>query len=202
MRRRTLVVSTAALLSVACTQEPGRLPPSISEVRLLLFTASPHDNNISVHLSGDGESPVRETLAQGQAILHIADDGTGDFKLIASNIDNVIMAHIHCGPATVNGPIRVWFYPNIGTSGAPAASGAGRHDGVLAEGAFPVALGTLSCPAFAATPTSPAIPAMSLLEAIHAGYAYVNVHTNDGVDGVNTGPGDFPGGEIRAQTAK
>jgi hypothetical protein len=25
------------------------------------------------------------------------------------------------------------------------------------------------------------------------------VHTNDGTDGVNTGPGDFPGGEIRGQ---
>jgi hypothetical protein len=30
------------------------------------------------------------------------------------------------------------------------------------------------------------------------GNAYVNLHTNDGVDGINTGPGDFPGGEIRA----
>ena len=30
------------------------------------------------------------------------------------------------------------------------------------------------------------------------GRAYVNLHTNDGVDPVDTGPGDFPGGEIRA----
>jgi hypothetical protein len=27
----------------------------------------------------------------------------------------------------------------------------------------------------------------------------VNVHTNDGVDPINTGAGDFPGGEIRGQ---
>jgi hypothetical protein len=32
-----------------------------------------------------------------------------------------------------------------------------------------------------------------------AGNAYVNVHTNDGVDPTNTGAGDFPGGEIRGQ---
>ena len=32
-----------------------------------------------------------------------------------------------------------------------------------------------------------------------SGNAYVNVHTNDGVDPPNTGPGDFPGGEIRGQ---
>jgi hypothetical protein len=34
--------------------------------------------------------------------------------------------------------------------------------------------------------------------ALNDGDAYVNIHTNDGVDGINTGPGDFPGGEIRA----
>ena len=38
-----------------------------------------------------------------------------------------------------------------------------------------------------------------LLKAIADGRTYVNVHTNDGVDGVNTGPGDFAGGEIRGQ---
>jgi hypothetical protein len=32
-----------------------------------------------------------------------------------------------------------------------------------------------------------------------AGETYVNVHTNDGVDPTNTGPGDIPGGEIRGQ---
>ena len=39
----------------------------------------------------------------------------------------------------------------------------------------------------------------SALDLLDSGNAYVNVHTNDGVDPVNTGPGDFPGGEIRAQ---
>jgi hypothetical protein len=29
----------------------------------------------------------------------------------------------------------------------------------------------------------------------------VNVHTNDGVDPADSGPGDFPGGEIRGQIA-
>jgi len=35
--------------------------------------------------------------------------------------------------------------------------------------------------------------------AMRSGDAYVNVHTNDGIDPVNTGPGDFPAGEIRGQ---
>jgi hypothetical protein len=40
---------------------------------------------------------------------------------------------------------------------------------------------------------------MPLLDAIRAGLTYVNAHTNDGVAPTNTGPGDFPGGEIRGQ---
>ena len=36
-----------------------------------------------------------------------------------------------------------------------------------------------------------------LLQYLRNGGAYVNVHTNDFVDPANTGPGDFPGGEIR-----
>jgi hypothetical protein len=199
LRHRSLVGVTATLLAVACT--PDRTTPTSAELRIPLFATSAsasRNDNTSVHLDGDGEFPVRETQAQGQAILHIAEDGaTVDFKLIASNIDNVIMAHIHCGPAGANGPIRVWFYPTIGTTGVAAPSGAGRQDGVLAEGTAPLA--GLTCPALAGTATTPAIPAMSLLDAIHAGYA---VHTNDGVGATNTGPGDFPGGEIRAQTAK
>ena len=37
------------------------------------------------------------------------------------------------------------------------------------------------------------------LAAMRAGNTYVNVHTNDGAAPPNTGPGDFPGGEVRGQ---
>ena len=39
----------------------------------------------------------------------------------------------------------------------------------------------------------------AVVAALESGNAYVNVHTNDGVDPIDTGPGDFPGGEIRGQ---
>ena len=42
-------------------------------------------------------------------------------------------------------------------------------------------------------------PLSDLIDALRLGNAYVNVHTNDGVAPTNTGPGDFPGGEIRGQ---
>jgi hypothetical protein len=42
-------------------------------------------------------------------------------------------------------------------------------------------------------------PLSDFIDSLEVGHAYANVHTNDGVDGTNTGPGDFPGGEIRGQ---
>jgi hypothetical protein len=42
-------------------------------------------------------------------------------------------------------------------------------------------------------------PLSDLIAAMSTGNAYVNVHTNDGVGAPNSGPGDFPGGEIRSQ---
>jgi len=42
-------------------------------------------------------------------------------------------------------------------------------------------------------------PLSALIDAIRAGTAYVNVHTSDGTAPADTGPGDFPGGEVRGQ---
>jgi hypothetical protein len=123
-------------------------------------------------------------------LFHLSDDGLSmEYKLIVANIDNAFMAHIHIGPAGVNGPIAVWLYPST-TPGLTAPLGQGRLDGVIAQGVFTAAnfTGPLSGHSMA-----------DLVSHIMDGTAYVNVHTNDGVDGTNTGPGDFPGGEIRAQ---
>ncbi|MCI0529077.1 MAG: hypothetical protein L0Y56_16700 [Nitrospira sp.] len=38
-----------------------------------------------------------------------------------------------------------------------------------------------------------------LVAAMRNGGTYVNVHTNDRIAPANTGPGDFPGGEVRGQ---
>jgi hypothetical protein len=41
-----------------------------------------------------------------------------------------------------------------------------------------------------------------LVSQMTAGGTYVNVHTSDGVEPPDTGPGDFPGGEIRGQVRR
>jgi hypothetical protein len=145
-------------------------------------TASAGDNFVAP-LSGDQEVPARDTPATGVAKFKLREDGTVLlFKLNVENIDNVAAAHIHCGAVGVNGPVGVTLF-----TGSPAS---GAFDGTLAEGTI-----TAADPGNLCGWTDLA----SVLTAIHSGDTYVNVHTNDGVAPPNTGPGDFPGGEIRGQ---
>jgi hypothetical protein len=198
MRRQAALGAIVALVAGCTADKPA--PTGAFEVRTPLFAVGGQsDFNLGTHMTGAEEfcptcvvSTPAASQAQGEAIFRVNDDGTSvDFRLIASNIDNVIMSHIHCGRPGENGPIRMWLYPVIGPSGAPGPNGSGPQNGVLASGTF--------SPTGVVCPASAVGHDMSLLDAMRAGLTYVNVHTNDGVDGVNTGPGDFPGGEIRGQ---
>lgn len=200
MTRRLVVLGAVAAFLAGCAADQ-RLPTGF-ELSAPLFAAGGRaDVNLGTHLRGDEEvfTPATpsaptpaDSRAQGQAVFRVSADGNAvDFRLIASNIDNVIMAHIHCGRPGANGPIRMWLSPVIGPTGAPGPNGSGPHDGVLASGTF--SPGGVVCPASAVGQDMP------LLDAIRAGLTYVNVHTNDGVAPANAGPGDFPGGEIRGQ---
>jgi hypothetical protein len=150
---------------------------------LSLAPAAVAGDNFVATLSGAREVPARDTQARGVATFKLRQDGAAlAFKLNVTNIDNPFMAHIHCGAVGVNGPIGVTLF-----MGAPAA---GRVNGTLAEGTI-----TAPDPGNACGWTNLA----AVLAALGSGATYVNVHTNDGVDPPNTGPGDFPGGEIRGQ---
>ena len=149
--------------------------------------SSDASRNFIAPLSGGEEVPPRDTNATGVAHFKLSKDGTElEYKLIVANIENVHMAHIHLAPAGVNGGIVAWLYPPA----PPAMHIPGRTDGVLAEGTITAAnlVGALA-----------GQPLSALIEAMSEGNTYVNVHTDDGVDPPNTGPGDFPGGEIRGQ---
>ena len=197
MRRSVGVCAIGALLAACAGDQPDATP---SEFTAPLFAVGGNtDMNMGTHLRGDEEVLVvpagaptpADSRAQGQAIFRVNDDGTVDFRLIASNIDNVIMAHIHCGRPGANGPIRMWLSPVVGPTGAALPGGGGPQNGVLATGTFNPA--NITCLAANVGTTMP------LIDAMRAGLTYVNVHTNDGVAPGNTGPGDFPGGEVRGQ---
>ena len=186
---KTRVIPAAALLifAAACNQSSQSSPAA----SLGAADARPSDIvlplNFSTHMQGHHETPARATEAQGQLMLKISDDRQSiEYKLIASNIYNVVASHIHQGAVGVPGPAVVFLYGN-------AAPGGGRHDGVLATGTLTAAnlVGPLA-----------GRPFSDLVNLILSGNAYANVHTNDGVDPTNTGPGDFPGGEIRGQVRK
>jgi hypothetical protein len=138
----------------------------------------------TTELSGLNEVPVRVTHANGDAVVKIAHGGTElRYKLRVAHIENVVQAHIHVGPVGVNGPIVAFLY-------GPVAPGGGLIEGEIASGTITAAnlIGPLA-----------GRPLSDLIAEIKNGNAYVNVHTNDGVAPVDTGPGDFPGGEIRGQ---
>jgi hypothetical protein len=203
MRRFAIVVSAFAI--GACSGSPkSPVQPETVTLPLVSQAAPGVPENHRTHLAGDNEvfsgtpSPA-DSQAQGQAIIQIAPDGNSfDYKLIASNIVNAVQAHIHCGPAGQNGPIVVWLYPTP-TSTAALTGPQPRHDGVLAEGT--IVEGTALHVRPTTNPVCPGGVATfdDVLARIREGNAYVNVHTNDGVAPTNTGPGDFPGGEIRGQ---
>jgi hypothetical protein len=193
MKARPVMVAVVALVLMSCADQ--QLP---TEITVPLFARGANaDFILGTHLTGDEEVLTSEphpssSKAQGQAIFRVGkDETTVSFRLIAANIENVIMAHIHCGLPGEVGPPVVWLYPVIGTSGAPDEAGGGRFSGVLASGSFSPE-GVMCLAANVGED-------MSLLDAMRAGLTYVNVHTNDGVGDANTGPGDFPGGEIRGQ---
>jgi hypothetical protein len=143
------------------------------------------DTTSLAHLNGANERPVpRDTNAAGNAVFHLSADGTElSYRLIVANIDNVVQAHIHIGGPEVAGPVVAFLYGAV-------APGGGPENGVLATGTITAAnlIGPLA-----------GHPLSDLVAAINDGNAYVNVHTNDGVGAIDTGPGDFPGGEIRGQ---
>jgi hypothetical protein len=161
----------------------GVLVGMLALALLALAPSARAGDNFVATLSGGQEVPARATQAVGVATFKLRDDGAAlGFKVNVANIDNAFAAHIHCGAVGVNGPVGVTLF-----AGAPAG---GAVNGTLAEG-------TITAP----DPGNACgwVDLAAVLAAMASGDTYVNVHTNDGVAPPNTGPGDFPGGEIRGQ---
>jgi len=163
-------VLLAATLAVAASMTP--------------IAAQADDGTHTAQLSASQEVPTNSSLARGALVLKLSSDGTElEYRLIVANLENPVAAHIHLGPAGVNGPVVAFLF-------GPAAPGSGRTSGVIATGTITAAnlVGPLA-----------GQPLSALVDAIEAGDAYVNVHTNDGDPSTTGGPGDLPGGEIRGQ---
>jgi hypothetical protein len=137
--------------------------------------------SFSATLTGTEEVPPVPTVAVGTAALSLDGDQIA-YTITVTDLQNAVVAHIHIAPAGQNGPVRLNL---CGTGDPQPACTSGT--GVLATGSNGTTVGT------------PAITFDSLVSAMRSGGAYVNVHTDDGVDPPNSGPGDMASGEIRGQ---
>ena len=193
--RHSLVLAGTLCVALACSSDTRPTAPlSVAIYRQASQSGNANGGNFGTPMRPEEEvmpaGIVNTSQAVGNAVFHLSDDGTElSYKLIVANIDNVFMAHIHRAAAGTNGGIVVWLYPST-APGITAPLGQGRLQGVIAEGTITAAnlVGSLA-----------GHPLSDLLALLETGGAYVNAHTNDGVGAVNTGPGDFPGGEIRGQ---
>src|SRR2546428_12401088 len=86
-------------------------------------------------LAGINERPTpRDTQARGVAIFQLSADGESiHYKVIAADINNVIMAHIHLGDANTAGPVIVWLYP-VGGPPPPGPRGGRIYRGLGPSG--------------------------------------------------------------------
>lgn len=125
-------------------------------------------SNVTAELSGDAEVPGVETEASGRAFLRIEEDGDIAFNLRASEITDVLFAHIHIGAPGENGPVAVTLF-----NGDPTDDGRLRIRGAVADGDL---VGPLA-----------GMTTADLWAEILAGNAYINIHTEQ-----------VPSGELRA----
>jgi CHRD domain-containing protein len=128
------------------------------------------DTEFEAQMSGADEVPAVNTIATGSATISIQ-GAQIVYQVDVQGIENVLFSHIHIAPEGENGPVRLNL---CGTDDTPGCS--------------TIDTGTLVSDSNGVTTGTPAITFDSLVSAIRAGNAYVNVHTTAN-----------PGGEIRGQ---
>ena len=138
------------------------------------------------HLVGYEEVPAVNTVAEGRFEARLAPDGQSlTYTMTYSGLQApVIMSHIHFAQKSVNGSIVVWLCGSAaqpGPAGTQACPGTGGTIGGTVTAAN-VLTGATASQQFNAGDFE------SLVDALRAGIAYVNIHSTLS-----------PGGEIRGQ---
>ena len=143
---------------------------------------------LHAHLRGFQEVPVVSTVATGEfrGVVNPGDTSIA-FEFSYSGIQGkVTQAHIHVGQRSVNGGIVIWFCQTTtspGPAGTPTCTeGSGHFTGTITFANIVAITGANASQQIGAGDFD------KVLEAIRAGKAYANVHSNLS-----------PGGEIRGQ---
>jgi hypothetical protein len=151
------------------------------------FAASAADTLFRAALDGAQNQPEAvKTPASGTVEMRLSADGKSlHYKVTVEKITNVAAADLHLGSAAQNGPLVAKLWPKAG-GGAKK----GEFSGTLVEGTLDS--GDLTGPMGGSA-------IADLVEQLREGSVYVNLHTSDGMDPPNSGPGDYRQGEIRGQ---
>ena len=137
----------------------------------------------------DGAQQLPEPVAtQATGLVELRPSADGKhiaYTVSVTNLVNAAAADVHLGGSAVNGPLVLKLFPKAG-----AATKQGPFTGVLAQGT--ISADDLIGPMTGASVTD-------FIAELQDGNVYTNVHTNDGNDPPNSGPGDYRLGEIRGQ---
>ena len=157
-------------------------------VPLAAPTLATEGGTFKATLTGYEEVPAISSPGTGQFQAKLTGNGAAiEYTLTYSGLQNAFAAHIHLGQTGVNGGVSAFLCGGGDKPACPASAG--------------TVTGTID-PADVIGPTGQGLAPGEfdeLVAALDAGVTYANVHTDDKVAPTNTGPGDFPGGEIRGQ---
>ncbi len=181
MKNRMKASAIAAII-IVCLTVFFQFQGSVNAIGPTKSEGIMHKRTFVAHLSGrtwtsrvaPNVTYTIDTQAQGEAIFQFNENRTEiKFMIIAANIQNITMAHIHIDNGAALGPIVVWLYPRE----PPPKEIPGRFDGVLAKGTITASniVGPLA-----------GMTLEDLMAKMQAGLAYVVVHTSQ-----------HPPGEIR-----
>lgn len=144
---------------------------------------APGAETFTASLNGANERPAPlPTSATGAGSFTLsADRNTLTWSITLTGATNVVASHIHFGGASVGGgPIVLPLYAAAKANNPPIS-------GSVTRAAFVSPFG---------------VSFDTVIGLMERGDAYVNIHTDDGVAPANTGPGDYPSGEIRGQITR
>lgn len=148
---------------------------SLAAAAALLVPASPAlaEETFRANLSGANEVPAVATGTAGRFRISLNKDLTeGEYRLTVRDGVRVTQAHLHCGPAGINGPVVV-FLAGFHPAGWDVHGTWIRHARITDANIVNITCGTTLA---------------EVVEAVREGLVYVNVHTVA-----------KPGGEIRGQ---
>jgi hypothetical protein len=184
-------------VKIDCRKPEVFMKPLFENVLMVLATilvsasmvhANDEGSVLRAHLRGFQEVPVVSTVASGE-FRGVIDPTNSSilFDLSYSGIQGkVTQAHIHVGQRSVNGGIVIWFCQtttNPGPAGTPTCSeGSGHFTGTITSANVVAPTGANTSQQIGNGDFD------KVLEAIRAGKAYANVHSDLS-----------PGGEIRGQ---